>query len=264
MRRRMVQRNGRRLGNEGTEPGLQADWHFSPNDDEMPMSVIYAIGDIHGRDELLDRLHARIEGDPHRSSESGRPLVIHLGDYIDGGPQSDKVLDRLIRGSAIFDSISLLGNHEALMLACLDTDDRDVWWNWISNGGDRTLAALGVSVRAGYDPRSLAEALGSGRIAWLRRLPIYHVADPYLFVHAGIVPGVPLKEQQVKDMLWIRTRFLESRDNHGYIVVHGHTQTEEPEVFHNRIGIDTGAARPKKLTAVALEGTAPPRFLSVS
>jgi serine/threonine protein phosphatase 1 len=228
------------------------------------MSILYAIGDIHGRDELLERLYDRIDGDPHRSVDTGRPLVIHLGDYIDGGPQSDKVLDRVMRGSSTFDSVALLGNHEALMLACLDTDDRDVWWNWISNGGDRTLAAFGVSTRSGYSARTLAEALGACRVDWLRSLPIYHVVERYLFVHAGIVPGVPLDQQQTKDMLWIRTRFLESPDDHGYVVVHGHTQTMEPEVFHNRIGIDTGAARPKTLTAVALDGNQPPRFLSVS
>ncbi len=227
------------------------------------MSVVYAIGDIHGRDELLERLHDRIRHDPHRSGAVGKPLVVHLGDYIDGGPESDKVLDRLMKGSCNFDSVSLLGNHEALMLACLDTDDRDVWWNWISNGGDRTLVSLGLSARMGYDPRALADALGAHRIAWLRSLPVFHVVGRYLFVHAGVVPGVPLAEQKTKDMLWIRTRFLESGADHGYVVVHGHTQTEEPEVFHNRIGIDTGAARPKTLTAVALDSDQPPRFLSV-
>ncbi len=228
------------------------------------MSLLYAIGDIHGRDALLERMYARIEGDPHRRPDTDRPAVIHLGDYIDGDPESDKVLDRVIRGSPSFHSIALLGNHEALMLACLETNDRDVWWNWISNGGDRTLAALGVSTRAGYDPAALASALGAKRIDWLRALPTYHVVEPYLFVHAGIVPNVPLEAQQTKDMLWIRTRFLESREDHGYIVVHGHTQTTAPEVFHNRIGIDTGAARPKTLTAVALDGRSAPRFISVS
>ena len=228
------------------------------------MRTIYAIGDIHGRDSLLERLYARIEHDPLRPAGADKPLAVHLGDYIDGGPQSDKVLDRVMKGSPRFDSIALLGNHEALMLACLETDERDVWWNWISNGGDRTLAALKVSTRSGYDRRALAEALGEARIAWLRSLPIYHIEEPYLFVHAGIVPGVPLERQAAKDMLWIRTRFLESDADHGYIVVHGHTQTAQPELRRNRIGVDTGQARPKTLTAVALHTTQMPRFLSVS
>lgn len=229
------------------------------------MKQIYAIGDIHGRDHLLERMYARINTDPHRPETDQTPIIIHIGDYIDGGPQSDKVIDRVMRGMAGFESIALLGNHEALLLECLETDDRDVWWNWISNGGDKTLEALGVSTRfGGYDPKALAEALGQERVEWLRHLPLYHVAGPYLFVHAGIVPEVSLEEQKRKDMLWIRSRFLESNVDHGYIVVHGHTQTHEPELLSNRIGIDTGAARPKTLTTVALASDRLPRFIQVS
>lgn len=228
------------------------------------MQYVYAIGDVHGRDHLLERLHERISLDPQRPPDADRALVVHLGDYIDGGPRSDLVIDRLMRGSAQFDSICLLGNHEELMLECLSTDDRDVWWNWISNGGDKTLNAFGVSLRAGYDCRELREALGESRIKWLRALPLHHASGVYLFVHAGIAPGVALALQQKKDMLWIRSRFLNSEEDHGYIVVHGHTQTVVPEVRHNRIGIDTGEARPKTLTAVALSGLDPPRFIQVS
>ena len=229
------------------------------------MNLTYAIGDIHGRDHLLEKMYSRIESDPYRSNQILKPTVIHLGDYIDGGPNSDKVLDLVMRGSPKFDSISLLGNHEALMLECLETDDRDVWWNWISNGGDKTLDAFGVSNRiGGYDPKALVEALGMERINWLNNLPLYHLIEPYLFVHAGIVPDRPLSEQKRKDMLWIRSRFLESEVTHPYIIVHGHTQTENPECLHNRIGIDTGAALPKTLTAVVLDGISPPRFMGVS
>jgi serine/threonine protein phosphatase 1 len=229
------------------------------------MSITYAIGDIHGRDGLLERMHARIIHDPYRGQGASKPTVVYLGDYIDGGPESHKVLDRVMRGSDAFETIALLGNHEALMLDCLETDERDVWWNWLSNGGDRTLEAFDIPFKSsGFSSRALREALGERRIHWLRGLPIYHIVDDYLFVHAGIVPGIPLDQQQTKDMLWIRTRFLESEADHGYTVVHGHTQTEEPEMKNNRIGIDTGAAHPKTLTAVALSGGKPPRFLSVS
>lgn len=229
------------------------------------MKFTYAIGDIHGRDYLLEKMYARIESDPYRPNTITKPRVVHIGDYIDGGPNSDKVLDLVMRGSPNFESISLLGNHEALMLNCLETDDRDVWWNWISNGGNKTLEAFGVSNRfGGYDPKELSEALGPKRIAWLRTLPLYHIDMPYLFVHAGIVPNRPLQEQKKKDMLWIRTRFLDSNVKHKYIVVHGHTQTKEPELLHNRIGIDTGEARPKTLTAVVLDGLKKPRFISVT
>ena len=229
------------------------------------MKFIYAIGDIHGRDYLLEKMYLRIENDPYRPSGSGKPIVIHIGDYIDGGPNSDKVLDLVMKGSEKFDSISLLGNHEALMLECLDTDNRDVWCNWISNGGSKTLESLGVSTKfGGYNPKELSDALGATRIHWLRNLPLYYIADPYLFVHAGIVPNRPLNEQKRKDMFWIRSRFLESDIKHPYIVVHGHTQTKLPELLPNRIGIDTGEARPKTLTAVALNESKTPRFLSVS
>ncbi len=229
------------------------------------MAATYAIGDIHGRDALLERLHARIIHDPYRSRSNIRPTVVHLGDYIDGGPASPDVIDRVMRGVPEFESVALLGNHEMLMLECLETDDRDTWWNWISNGGEKTLDALGIPIRThGFNSRALKEALGTQRIEWLRSLPLSHIVDGYLFVHAGIVPGVPLDSQHKKDLLWIRSRFLESDADHGYIVVHGHTQTIEPELRKNRIGIDTGEARPKTLTAVALDGTSPPRFLSVS
>jgi len=232
---------------------------------EIYMKYIYAIGDIHGRDHLLEKMYLRIETDPYRPAEAGKPIVIHIGDYIDGCPNSDRVLDLVMKGSLHFDSIALLGNHEALMLNCLDTDDRDVWWNWISNGGDKTLEAFGVSNRfGGYNPKDLSDALGPERIHWLQNLPLYHIADPYLFVHAGIVPDRPLDEQKKKDLLWIRSRFLESDVKHPYIVVHGHTQTENPELLPNRIGIDTGAARPKTLTAVVLDSLSEPRFIGVS
>lgn len=228
------------------------------------MTQIYAVGDIHGRDHLLKRIHNWIAIDPYRVSND-KPTVIHLGDYIDGGPDSHLVIDRIMTRRKEFDTIALLGNHEDMMLACLETDDRDVWWNWISNGGDRTLEALGVSFRfGGYDPRALRDALGAKRIEWLKSLPLYHISPPYLFVHAGIVPSVPLAEQKRKDMLWIRSRFLDSEADHGFVVVHGHTQTEKPEVKPNRICIDTGAARPKTLTAVALKPNGDPRFLQVS
>ncbi len=229
------------------------------------MRYTYAIGDIHGRDYLLEKMYARIEYDPHRPKSDEKPLVIHIGDYIDGGPNSKEVIDLVMKGSNAFDTISLLGNHEDLMLSCLKTEERDVWWNWLSNGGEATLKSFGVSFRyGGYDPKPFIEALGESRINWLKSLPLTFLSEPYLFVHAGIVPGKPLSEQKRKDMLWIRSRFLENNEVHPQIIVHGHTQTFEPELKRNRIGIDTGAARPKTLTAVALDGVSEPRFISVS
>lgn len=225
-------------------------------------TVIYAIGDVHGRDDLLKSLHAHIK-DFHalQYGASGAELI-HVGDYIDGGPQSKEVIDRLMRGVDGFAMTCLLGNHEAMMLECLRTDERQSWQTWLSNGGDATLASFGVSLRfGGYDPAALKEALGEERINWLRTLPLYRQADPYLFVHAGVVPGVPLADQHAKDMLWIRSRFLDSQMDHGAIVVHGHTPGDDPVVRPNRICVDTGATSNGVLTSAVLDGTNPPLFL---
>ena len=150
------------------------------------------------------------------------------------------------------------------MLACLETDSHQAWWTWLANGGERTLMSLGVSPgENGYSSRQLAQALGPRRIAWLRSLPLYYRAGDYLFVHAGILPGRPIELQEEKDLLWIRNRFLESRDDHGYFVVHGHTPSDEPDIRPNRVGIDTGAPLTGKLTAAILGEADGLGFLSV-
>jgi serine/threonine protein phosphatase 1 len=228
-------------------------------------NLIYAIGDIHGRDDLLCQLHEYIS-DFHRLQYAKLPAeVVHIGDYIDGGANSVAVIDRLMRGIDGMGCTCLMGNHEAMMLECMASDNRQAWYTWLSNGGEETLASLGVSLRfGGYDPLALCEALGPERVSWLRSLPLSYVSDPYLFVHAGIVPGVPLDEQQAKDVLWIRSRFLESDVDHGCIVVHGHTPGDEPIVKENRICVDTGATSNGLLTAAVLDGKNPPFFLRAS
>ena len=224
----------------------------------------YAIGDIHGRDDLLEQMHGRIVAH-HKRHHSGRPAtIVYVGDYVDRGPDSRSVIDRIMQGVPGFQSVCLKGNHENLMLACLDSDDRLAWLNWLHNAGDATLDSFGVSTRfGGYDPRDLREALGEARIAWLRALRLYYLAGNYLFVHAGIEPGVPLEEQTSEDLMWIRYRFLDSDVDHGFRVVHGHTPRDEPEVGPNRIGIDTGAPSTGLLTAVVLDASHEPEFLTV-
>lgn len=213
---------------------------------------------MHGRADLLGDLHGHIR-DHNTYFCEGRPAeIVYLGDYIDGGPQSLECIDLLIAGISGFRTVCLLGNHEAMMLDCLASDDRNTWYTWLSNGGE----TMGISHRfGGYNPAALKEALGEKRIAWLKSLPFWHRVGPYLFVHAGIVPGVPIEQQRTEDLLWIRSRFLESDEDHGAIVVHGHTPRDEPEVRHNRIGIDTGATSNGRLTAVILDGHAKPQFL---
>lgn len=224
--------------------------------------VIYAIGDVHGRDDLLCDLHDHVR-DYHQLMHTGRDAeLIHLGDYIDGGAHSRDVIDRLMSGVGDFQVTCLLGNHEAMLLDCLATDNRQAWYTWLSNGGEETLASFGMSLRfGGYDPGELRACLGEDRVAWLKSLPFSRTIAPYFFVHAGIAPGVPIDEQHPKDMLWIRSRFLDSQEDHGCVVVHGHTPGDEPVVKANRICIDTGATSNGLLTAAVLDGAAAPVFL---
>jgi serine/threonine protein phosphatase 1 len=228
------------------------------------MDLHDAIGDIHGRDDLLEAMHERIAADHALRHAGERAVVVYVGDYIDRGAKSVEVIDRAMRGLAGFETVCLKGNHEEMMLDCLTTDDRDVWWTWLENGGDETLASLGLERFGGYDPVALARALGSKRLAWLDTLKLHYRAGPYLFVHAGIVPGRPLEQQQEKDLLWIRRHFLDSDEEHGVCVVHGHTVSEKPELRRNRIGIDTGATRFGELTAVVLGESEGPRFIAVT
>jgi len=224
--------------------------------------VIYAIGDVHGRDDLLRDLHEHIR-DHHQLMHAGRDAeLIHVGDYIDGGAHSREVIDRLMSGLDGFQMTCLLGNHEAMLLECLATDNRQAWYTWLSNGGEETLSSFGMSLRfGGYDPDELRASVGEDRVAWLKSLPLSKAIKPYLFVHAGIAPGVPIDEQQPKDMLWIRSRFLDSDEDHGCIVVHGHTPGDEAVVKANRICVDTGATSNGLLTAAVLDRDAIPVFL---
>jgi len=223
---------------------------------------IYAVGDVHGRDDLLAELHERIAQYHYLMHGAAAATLVHVGDYIDRGPDSIAVIDRLMRPLPGIQWICLKGNHEQMMLNCIASNNRQVWSNWLGNGGEATLRSLGLSMRfGGADPGALAAALGEERIAWLRALPLWHRAGGYLFVHAGIAPGLPLEAQEEYDLLWIRGRFLDSDVDHGFRVVHGHTPTDAPVVRTNRIGIDTGAGSGGPLTAAALVEARGPRFL---
>lgn len=230
------------------------------------MQIYYAIGDVHGRDDLLLTLLTRIVADHTWRHPDKEATLVYVGDYIDRGLRSREVIDRVKRGVPGFETICLKGNHEDLMLACLTTTDIDVWGMWLGNGGEQTAASFGLRIESDddCDPVALAKALGPERLRWLDTLKLYHRTDEYLFVHAGIVPGRPLTQQLEKDLIWIRHAFLDSDVDHGCIVVHGHTPAEEPELRRNRIGIDTGATWSGKLTAVCLGEDTGPRFLTVT
>jgi serine/threonine protein phosphatase 1 len=226
-----------------------------------PGRRVYAVGDIHGRADLLDRLTRLIAEDAAAHPEAA-PLLVYLGDYVDRGAQSREVLDRLIEGPPPgFEAVHLLGNHELAMLRFLD--DVAIGPTWFAYGGMATLLSFGIRVTAsalegGAGLQALQARLrarlSTPQLAFLRSLELTHVEGDYLFVHAGIRPGVPLDRQSPDDLLQIREEFLRSPLDHGKVVVHGHTVTAEPEIRANRIGIDTGAYATGRLSCLVLEG----------
>lgn len=224
-------------------------------------SVVYAVGDIHGRSDLLDRLHGLIRADAQRRA-AARRVVVYLGDYVDRGPDSRGVIDRLAAASPDgFETVCLMGNHEAVLQDFLE--DPRAGPLWMRFGGRATLESYGIcDLPVGDDPEAFAAAQAALRErmpplhrAWLAALRPCHVEGDYVFVHAGVRPGVPLDRQSLHDMLWIRDEFLNADADFGKVVVHGHTPVPRPVVRWNRIGIDTGAYASGVLTALVLEGS---------
>jgi len=218
---------------------------------------IYAIGDIHGRLDLLSRLHQLILEDAVDANLDAR-ILVYLGDYVDRGPESAGVVDLLSRGTLPqFSAIHLMGNHEDFMLRFLD--DTSSGSAWLANGGVATLRSYGVDfdyddlLRPGQLQDRLFRRVPARHLEFLRGLPLSRVIGDYLFVHAGIRPGVAMELQSPLDLLWIRGDFLNSGVEHGKIVVHGHTITDYPDVRPNRIGIDTGAFATGRLTCLVLQ-----------
>jgi serine/threonine protein phosphatase 1 len=228
-----------------------------------PGSCVYAIGDIHGRADLLEVLHRKICEDA-ASRRAKRRVVVYLGDYIDRGSGSRQVIDLLLdRPLPGFEAMHLLGNHEDSLLRFLD--DTVAGPPWLFYGGEATVASYGINpaaqLPAGEDPilrmqTELRRRLPPRHLEFLKGLKLMHVEGDYLFVHAGIRPGVPLDRQKPEDLLWIRREFLTSTIDHGRVVVHGHSISTWPENRANRIGIDTGAFASDRLTCLVLEGKA--------
>jgi serine/threonine protein phosphatase 1 len=208
--------------------------------------IYYAIGDIHGHLELLEPLLAKIEADA--AARPGPKSIVYLGDYVDRGPDSAGVVSRIMAGPppGIDNQIALLGNHEDLMID-FQAGVEPAASNWTDpdmGGADTIISYLGD-----WD-------LFSTHAAWMRSLPLCHLADGYLFVHAGIFPGRPLERQRREDFIWIRDRFLDWELDHGFIVVHGHTPRRPWGVdwLHNRINVDSGAAWGGPLSCAVLGG----------
>ncbi|MEO5332220.1 MAG: serine/threonine protein phosphatase [Magnetococcus sp. YQC-5] len=251
---------------------LDDEDHNSPSDSPVilepwtpgiPEGVrLYVVGDIHGRSDLLRKMHAMIQADMAPLPASQRKLVIYLGDYVDRGDDSkgviDILLDEPIPGA---ESIHLKGNHEAEM--------QDFFVNpvgghtWTQYGGMSTALSYQVRVPARISAESrmlelrdkLLEAIPQRHQAFLSSLRFRYEVGDYFFVHAGVRPGTPLKLQLHPDLLWIRNPFLEYEGRFEKMVVHGHTVSESPVITHHRIGIDTGAYYSGHLTCLVLEET---------
>ncbi|HEV2678759.1 MAG TPA: metallophosphoesterase family protein [Aliidongia sp.] len=224
---------------------------------EVPEGLrLYVIGDIHGCVEPLDALHELIRHDLILT-QAKEHLIVYLGDYIDRGPSSADVLDRLIDNPLDnVTAIHLKGNHEAMMMAFFEQPE-EVGPKWFAIGGAATVASYGLPWRGGQElPRlaqDLSDRLPKSHHDFLDSLVTQHRLGDFFFVHAGVRPGVPLARQREMDLLWIRSPFLGSKISHGAVVVHGHTPVSQPEEFPNRIAIDTGAFFTGVLTCLVLE-----------
>ena len=220
---------------------------------------IYAIGDVHGRLDLLDRLLEKIDHDASRGRDQ-TAVRVFLGDYVDRGPDSAGVLAKLLEiqqhdPHAVF----LRGNHEQMLLDFLN--DAHCYPQWCQLGGEQTLLSYGVTPPLFDENEALknvheafVRALPKQHLTFLNATKYTHVEGDYLFVHAGIRPHVQLNEQDPRDLMWIRENFLSSSSKFEKMVVHGHSGKKSPVVRPNRIGIDTQAYRTGTLTALVLEG----------
>ncbi len=220
---------------------------------------IYAIGDVHGRADLFQSLLKIIQADGKQRGQISTRIIM-LGDLIDRGKSSKQVLE-LVRHfeGKIEGFVVLAGNHEEMLIESA-RGNGTVQNLWLDNGGIATLGSFGVDVKDLRDkePSQIGEcitkAIGEDTLAWINGLPTTFRSGDYLFCHAGIRPGVPIRKQKREDLLWIRDEFLDSTEEFGIVVVHGHTETLNVEELPNRINIDTAAYRTGCLTALALEG----------
>jgi serine/threonine protein phosphatase 1 len=222
-----------------------------------PGQRIYAIGDIHGRADLLEKMFHLIESD--MQGYKGESLIIFVGDYVDRGPNSCEVLDLLSNYRGSTRMLCLRGNHEDIVIRFFQ--DHSVAPGWFHYGGLQTLRSYGIPVQAAtqdFDDifhlrKQLEERMPKTHRQFLEGLGLMARYGDYLFVHAGIHPDIPLEEQKEHQLLWIREPFLSSAKDFGFVTVHGHSIRMKPEVRSNRIGIDTGAYATGHLTCLVLQ-----------
>ncbi|WP_299139932.1 metallophosphoesterase family protein [uncultured Tateyamaria sp.] len=225
----------------------------------MP-STLYAIGDIHGQKAELDRVLDLIQTDGGTGAE-----VVFLGDYTDRGPDSRAVIDTLIDGRDAGRNWTFLrGNHDRMFDWFMSDPLRhdpymmvELYWLHPRLGGDTTLASYGVDAggrRREQDVQADAlAAVPASHLSFLRDLRMTHVRGDLMFVHAGIRPGVAIKDQTEEDLLWIRKEFHDYTGPHPKLIVHGHTPVDAATHYGNRVNLDTGAGYGKPLTAAVFE-----------
>jgi Calcineurin-like phosphoesterase len=218
---------------------------------------VYCVGDIHGRDDLLRQMAKQVEADLEPSSFE-EAVTVFLGDYVDRGLGSMRVVEQLACGQWPTSVIALAGNHEDLLMAFLK--DEGVIESWRNLGGLETLHSYGVNVGPAMAKRdfggvqaAFAACFPELHRQFLERLKDSITIGDYFFCHAGVRPGVPLDRQDRNDLLTIRDTFLASKLEHGKLVVHGHTPSLVPEIRFNRIGIDTAGYATGRLTCLVLE-----------
>ncbi len=228
------------------KPCIPTDWR------------IYAVGDVHGRADLVTELFKRIDRDLS-AHPTAKPMEVFLGDYIDRGSLSRQVIELLIVRQRAHETVFLKGNHEACALQFLK--DPAMLRQWEDLGGASTLLSYGVAPIRGYDPRSQHEisvafhqAMPDSHRNFIQSLKLSFTCGDFFFAHAGVRPGISLQKQSEQDLLWIRDDFLLHEEYFGKVVVHGHTPTHEPDLRPNRINIDTGAYATGRLSCMVLDG----------
>ena len=229
--------------------------------DPTARELIYAVGDVHGRYDLFKQLMTLVIKDWTGRAGDRRPLLIFCGDYVDRGPNSAAVVEALVwlQQRSDIQACFLKGNHEAALMRFLDNPPD--CGGWLRFGGVETLRSYGVEPPAPDDPAScfrardlLLQHMPSSHLRFLERLELMLVIGDYAFVHAGVQPGVDLRDQREEDLLWIRQEFLSDEGPFEKIIVHGHSWTDDkPRILPHRIGLDTGAYATGVLTAVRLD-----------
>lgn len=224
---------------------------------------VYAVGDIHGRNDLLLRLMELIRQDSE--SAKGEVRLVFLGDYIDRGLNVKDVLNTLVSLPDLGhkNSVFIQGNHELMLRDILQEKDQRSIIPWLSTGGYETCLSYGIPPSQNMLIKSrgndfimrLEQAIPVPHLQFLEAVRSHVSFGDYFFCHAGVRPKVPLDRQSEKDMAWIREKFLKYNKPFEKVIVHGHTISKEPDVTPYRIGIDTGAYATGKLTALGLEGT---------